>query len=304
LYLEVYPDIIFILNFILDYFLLYLLTKVNRKNSNIPRLIAGASVGAIFAVINAVFPWMNGAVRFILMYIAASVFMIWILFGRQKRMEFLKQIILLYLLTCFVGGLMNSIYYYTKFKLSLIYLENVNVFFDVSAAFILIMFLLIVPAVLLIIRLLRWYKYSTSETYEVELVLFGRSILTRGLMDSGNCLYDPIYKKPVMVVDNSLIEKLLPPQLWNEFMKAQRYVEGGSYDISQWDISREQLLRLRFVPYQSIGKTGMLIGINLDKILIHTGKETICTGKVTAAISENCLSSRDDYHVILHRGLM
>jgi stage II sporulation protein GA (sporulation sigma-E factor processing peptidase) len=81
LYLEVYPDIIFVLNFFLDSFLLYLLVKVNRKRCNIPRLLAGACTGGIFAVINAVFPWMNVMIHFILMYIVASVLMIWILFG-------------------------------------------------------------------------------------------------------------------------------------------------------------------------------------------------------------------------------
>jgi stage II sporulation protein GA (sporulation sigma-E factor processing peptidase) len=205
---------------------------------------------------------------------------------------------MLFVITYFVGGLMNSIYYYTNFRLFLQSLGNGCVFSSIRIKLIVIMFLAIAPVVLFVLRLLQWYRSNALETYEVELVLFGRSIHTTGFMDSGNCLYDPVYKKPVMVVDHILMQKLLPPQLWREIEKAK------GYDFNQWNISREQLIRLRFIPYQSIGKTGVLIGINLDKVVIDTGNEVICSSKVTAAISENELSSREDYHVILHRGLL
>jgi stage II sporulation protein GA (sporulation sigma-E factor processing peptidase) len=298
LYLEVYPDVIFVLNFFLDSFLLYLLVKVNRKRCNIPRLLAGACMGGIFAVINAVFPWMNAIVHFILMYIVASALMIWVLFGKQKWTQLLRQIVVLFVITYFIGGVINSIYYHTNFRLFLLNLGNGCVFSSIRAKMIGFLFLVTVPVVLFVLRFLQWYRSNFMETYEVELVLFGHSIHTTGFLDSGNCLYDPVYKNPVMVVDSILMQELLPPQLWREIEKAK------GYDFGQWNISREQLIRLRFIPYQSIGKKGVLIGIKLDKVMIHSGNEIICRGKVIAAISENDLSSRENYHVILHRGLL
>jgi stage II sporulation protein GA (sporulation sigma-E factor processing peptidase) len=131
-----------------------------------------------------------------------------------------------------------------------------------------------------------------------------RKVITMGLMDTGNCLYDPIYKRPVMVIEDSLMEELLSTEFRKELEEAKNYVQGNNFDISGLNMESEHLLRLRFVPYTSVGKTGMMIGLILDKVLIHTGKETICNEKVTVAICDNQLSTKENYHVILHTGLI
>lgn len=302
MYLEVYPDIIFILNFIVDFILISLLKMVNRKSSSILRKIGAASIGAIMAVMVSIFPWMNVLLRFLLMYVVASVLMICLAFGRLKLMDMVKQVVALYLITYFVGGLINSIYYHTNFKNYMIDLGNGLVFSDISLKFIIITFLIIIPVSIILHRFYLWYQSNAPLTYEVELIFDGQKIKTNGLMDTGNCLYDPIYKRPVMVVENSLMEELLSPENNKSLNEAKQYVEANKNDTSQWNINTELELRLRFVPYQSIGKKqGMLVGLVLDKVLIHTGKETICNERVTAAVCDNQLSTKEDYHVILHK---
>jgi stage II sporulation protein GA (sporulation sigma-E factor processing peptidase) len=305
LYLEVYPDIIFILNFFIDFILLFLLKRVNRKRSNVPRLIGAAAIGATFAVVISIVPWMNVIVRFIIMNLIAAMLMLRIAFGKLEKSDLLKQVIVLYLITYFVGGLMNSIYYHTNFRLYLMKMGDTLIFSNISWKFVIVLMLLLVPVILFILWLLRCYQNNVRETYEVELFLENRSVHTKGLMDTGNCLYDPIYKKPVMVIENSLLEELLSTEFRKDLKSAKYYMEGNDFNIGQWDIGCEHLLRLRFVPYQSIGKSqGMMLGLLLDKVLIHTGKETICNEKVTAAICDNHLSTKDDYHVILHKELL
>ncbi|NLP34735.1 MAG: sigma-E processing peptidase SpoIIGA [Clostridiales bacterium] len=304
MYLEVYPDIIFILNFFVDLFLLFLLKLVNKKSSSLPRFLLAAAVGALFAVFTGIFPWMNVVIRFLLMNVVASVVMIRICFGKLMATDLLKQTIVLYLITYFVGGMINSIYHYTDFKLYIMNLGNGIAFSNFSWRFITILLLIIMPLILIILWILRWYQRNSLDTYDVDLVLFDRCVHTTGLMDSGNCLYDPIFKRPVMVMENTLVKELLTPEFYKEFEKAKSYVEGNNFDMNGWNISEEHILRLRFIPYQSIGKSGVMIGINLDKVMINTGKETICNEKVTAAISDNILSSKNKYQVILHKGLM
>lgn len=304
MYLEVYPDIIFILNFFVDLFLLFLLKLVNKKSSSLPRFLLAAAVGALFAVFTGIFPWMNVVIRFLLMNVVASVVMIRICFGKLMATDLLKQTIVLYLITYFVGGMINSIYHYTDFKLYIMNLGNGIAFSNFSWRFITILLLIIMPLILIILWILRWYQRNSPDTYDVDLVLFDRCVHTTGLMDSGNCLYDPIFNRPVMVLENTLVKELLTPDFYKEFKKAKSYVEGNNFDMNEWNISEEHILRLRFIPYQSIGKSGVMIGINLDKVMINTGKETICNEKVTAAISDNILSSNAKYQVILHKGLM
>jgi stage II sporulation protein GA (sporulation sigma-E factor processing peptidase) len=303
LYLEVYPDVIFILNFIIDFIFLFILKKVNRKSSSILRLAGAAAAGAVSAVIIGIYPWMNEIIRFLFLNIAASILMVVIAFGRLKLTDLFKQVVVFYLITYFVGGFMNSIYYYTDIRLLLISLGNGLFFSNMSWKFILIVLFILTPAVVFFIWLFRWYRANSPQTFEVELVMEERRILTRGLMDTGNCLFDPIYKKPVMVIENALMEELLTPDFLREFMEAKSYLKENDFDKVRLNMENEHLLRLRFVPYQSVDKKGMMIGLILDKVLIHTGKETICNEKVTAAICDNCLSTKDNYHVILHTGL-
>jgi len=282
-----------------------MLKKVNRKRSNILRLIGAAATGAFFAVFVGIFLWMNVMIRFLLMNVAAAVLMLFIAFGRLKLTDLLKQVITLYLLTYFVGGLMNSIYYHTNLRLYLLNLGNSLSFSNISWNFVITVMLLMIPTILILIYLSRWYHSNVRETYEVELIIENRSIHTTGLMDSGNCLYDPIFRRPIIVVESSLMKELLSDEFNKDIENAKKYLDGNNLNTDQWDIGKEHVLRLRFIPYQSIGKSqGMMLGLLLDKILIHTGKETICNEKVTAAICDNHLSTKDDYHVILHKELM
>jgi stage II sporulation protein GA (sporulation sigma-E factor processing peptidase) len=305
LYLEVYPDIVFILNFFIDFILLLLLKRVNRKNSKMIRMIGAAALGALIAAIVSIFPWMNVVIRFVLMNVVASILILLSAFGRMKKADLLKQMIALYLITCFAGGLINSIYYYTNLRLYLMNFGNALTFSSMSWEFVIGVMVFLVPATRFLLWMLRWYKSNDRETYEIELFFDNRSIHTKGLMDTGNCLYDPVFKKPVMVMENALLRDLLPEEFLNDMENANKYVNGNALTENLWDTGSEYANRIRFIPYQSIGKAkGMMIGLMLDKILIHTGKETICNEKVTAAICDNHLSTKDDYHVILHKELL
>ncbi len=304
MYLEIYPDIVFILNFCFDFILIYLLKRVNRKNSKLLRMLAASGIGGAIAVIVSIFPWMNVILKLFLLYAAGAVLMIIVAFGRMKWSDLLKQFIVLNLITYFVGGLMNSIYYHTNLRLYLLNLGNGIRFSNIKMIYVGVAMIGIMVISFVILRLLRWYQKHAPETYEVDLVLDGRSISTRGLMDTGNCLHDPIYKRPVMVIENSLLEGLVTPEFAKELEEAKHYLEGNELDTSRWNIGEESLLRLRFIPYRSVDKSGMLLGIKLDKVLIHTGKETVCNERVTAAFCDNRLSTRDEYHVILHKELL
>jgi stage II sporulation protein GA (sporulation sigma-E factor processing peptidase) len=278
---------------------------VNKKSSSWKRLIGAAASGAVFAVIVGIFPWMNIIVRFVLMNVVAAIIMLFIAFKRMKMADLFKQVITLYLITYSIGGLINSIYYHTDFKLYLMNLGNALTFSNISWRFIISVILLLIPVVLLIFWLYRRCQSEVRETYEVELFLENRSIHTKGFMDTGNCLYDPVFKKPVMVIESSLLEHLLSTEFCKDLDQAKQYLDENADGIMQLDIKDEHLRRLRFIPYQSIGKTqGMMLGLLLDKILINTGTQKICNEKVTAAICDNHLSTKEDYHVILHKDLV
>ena len=305
MYLEVYPDIIFILNFFLDLIILQILKKISRKKSSVGRRIAGACVGALAAVLLGIFPWMNIILRFIIINVVASVLMLLLAFGTMKVADLIKQAITLYLITYVLGGLINSIYYYTNMRLHLIHFGNSIIFSNISGKFIMVIAILLLPVLVLLIWLYRVYHSRDREVYDVELIYQKGRIITRGFFDSGNCLYDPIFKKPVIIIENSLLNELLTPEQHRVYELLRIGTDPSEADPSGKECQAMPTLSLRMIPYQSIGKQhGIMPGLVLDKVLIHKGTEIRCNEKVTAAICDNRLSTREEYHIILHKDLI
>lgn len=310
----------FVLNFFMDLLLLILVKSVNRKLCKIWRLMLAAATGGLCAVFISLLPWLNyitdtqsrtGLLRGIqvAMKLLAMLAMILIAFGRMKWTDFFKQGISLFLITYFVGGLMNSLYYDTNLKLYLLNLGNTVVFSNISIIFIAAVMIGVLFLAAGLLFLWRLYCRRDKEVYKVELSYEGRRIQTSGLFDTGNCLFDPLYHRPVIVVEREILKGLLSKEGLDEFENTKHYLEGrrseeemaASLEESE---TKKLLLRLRMIPYSSIGNAqGMMFGIMLDHVLIHTGKECLCCRRVTAAISDNQLSPKEEYHVILHKEL-
>ena len=305
MYLEVYPDIIFLLNFLLDFIILSLLKLVGKKDSKVIRRILAAAFGALIAAIAGIFPWMNIMVRFVIMNVGAAVIMLFLAFGRMKATELLRLGIMLYLVTYFFGGLLNSIYYQTNLKLDFIRLGN-TIISTIPSLYILLPALLLIPVFLLLYRLFQWYRQNIRDLADVEIYLNDKSIRTKGLIDSGNGLYEPVYGKPVIVMENGLLNELLPAEVCIELENMKGYMEGKDAAGDAYSgLLEDYGLHLKVIPYQSIGKSqGIMLGLVLDKILINQGKGAICNKNITAAICDNCLSTKEEYHVILHKELL
>lgn len=304
MYLEVYPDIIFIINFFMDLFLLYILKIINKKNSSLIKLLIASAVGGLSAALLGIFPWLNVIIRFVLMNIMTSLIMIRIAFGKLYLSDMLKQILVFYVITYFFGGLINSIYYYTDLIIIINKLGKGHYLSNLSWGSIILSIVIILPFLLALLWFYRWYRSNAREIYDMDLELFDKSIHIKGFMDSGNCLYDPINKKPVIVVEEEAIKELISAEIYMYLKEAKSYLELGKTDDRQWDINKENIPKLKFIPYSSVGKKGVLLGMNVDKVMIYTGKDVICNEKVIVAISNNLISPNKKYQAILHKGLM
>lgn len=303
MYIEVYPDVVFLINFCMDLLLIFLLKKVNKKKSAVIRMVISATAGACSAVLLSIYPFIDPIIKIIFFYGVTPFLMIFIAFGKLKLWDMVKQWIILNLITYFVGGFINSVYYHTDLRPFLVKLGQGTIFSDIPVAFIFITAGFVTVIALTVLWLYRMYQLHRPLIYDVELILKDRRVKTKGLMDTGNCLYDPIRGKPVMIMENTLMDELMSPEIKQDMELAKSYMEGKISDISQENYI-DKMASFSFIPYRSVGKSGMLLGIRLDKVMIYTDKETICNEKVTAAICDNPLTSKKDYHVILHKGLL
>ena len=121
-------------------------------------------------------------------------------------------------------------------------------------------------------------RYHTAGECEAEVFLFWgeTSMMFRGLVDTGNHLREPLTGRPVSILDVKCAEKLLG--------------EG-------W----EQQKGFFLIPYHSIGREhGWMQGITIDKMYVSTGSGQWEIRKPLFAISNERVSLRDSYQVILN----
>ena len=303
MYLEVYPDIIFILNFLLDYILLFLVKKINKRESSLLRRMIASAFGALIAAIVGMNPWMNRFVRFFVMNIATSSIMLMIAFGRLRKSEMLKQMLVLYLITYTAGGLINSLYYHTNIRMQLITIGNRLIYSNLSIKYIMAAALISLAFSVFFIWMIRKYRSKPGAYLKTELRYGDNRIFTKALRDTGNSLCEPISGKPVIILEKPLLFDLLSKEQQEEFNMIEKIYYGKG--VIQENLDGIHTLSVRIIPYQSIGKPqGILPGLVIDKVLIHTDNETICIENVIAAICENQLSAKKDYQVILHKDMV
>lgn len=315
LYLEVYIDVIFIINFIMDILLLLIVKKILKCKSGVIRLTTGACIGALGACILSVVPRLNGFVQFLAVYVILCSAMILTAFGFTSLKATVKAIVMLYITTFFLGGVINSLYYHSMMGYYFEELIQGRLFQNQSMTFFVFAGCAGAVAVLIFIITLKNLRSGDLKIYETELSYGDQSIRIIGLLDTGNNLYDPIYGKPVIITEFSALEPLLTVQQRNLLHNMLDTIDGkhtcfdekgnSSEDSSILRDEADEHFNVMMIPYHSIGrKYGMLPAIVMNRVVITNGKEKLYSEKVFTAVSRDKLSKLNEYQVILHRGIM
>lgn len=147
------------------------------------------------------------------------------------------------------------------------YMETMSLFFVIAAA---------AYAVLKGIQRL-WENLLREQKMicEVLLIQDEKRCRARGLMDTGNLLTDSVTKEPVCVAD---------PQLISTFL-------GENPDNNG--------LKLHYLPYQSVGGSGVMPVIRIQQMQI-TQRKVIQVENPLIAISSGKLSEEEEYQMILN----
>jgi len=314
LYLEVYIDVIFLINFVMDIILLQIVKRILKCSSTKFRMFCGAAVGAGGACILAIVPNLNELVQFLTSYIIICFAMIAISYHQINWKSRIKAVILLYITTFFLGGLMNSLYYYSKLGYYFRELIQGKLFQNRNTTYLAFTFLVGLATVPFFIETLRGFRRGNSELYQVEMSYQDKSVRMVGLLDTGNSLYDPIYGKPVLIAEYSSLKPLLSVHQANMLQIMLDTVEGNldstnkkesPLESSFYNEKLEDRFNIMIIPYHSIGKkNGMLPAIEMNRVVIWNGEEQISNEKVLTAVSGNRLSRQSEYQVILHRDIM
>lgn len=290
----IYIDIIWLDNFVMNYIILWASSKITKNKTPLYRLLAASLIGATYAVILVVFntPILNGwSIKIIL-----SLIMLLIGFKFTSLGELFRLMAVFYGVTFAFGGGALALYFFTEDILSMekgvFYIKN----FPVK--------ILIMSSLLLVILITTiWPRIhskliSYNLTYNVKINYNGMDFTLNALLDTGNSLYDPITKSPVIIVEYTKIKHALPLEIRDFF---QNNKELDMDFLSETLKDTDFIKRIRLIPYYAVGKAeGLLLGFRPDKVLICLDGNWREYQDVVVAIYNDKLSRDEHYHALIH----
>ncbi len=283
----IYMDVFFMVNLVMDIILLKLAAFYIKPQTTFVRCLAGGVAGSLITCLSLLLTYEHMMIHMLVSYIFTVVVMVFATYGKCSVKQMVKRAGCLYFITVFMGGAMNLVYDYTYFGymlhgiISAAYANPVNILymcFFTGVSYI---------AMRILLYVVKRAK-SSSEPVMVRVVMKGKSIVIKGLIDSGNSLTDPYFGKPVHIV---------------EYDAVQRILEGV-------DIHKE---KYRLVPFHSLGKkNGLVEVIEIDELAV-LGEEGVNTTNDSCRYREekpaiglyySPLSGSDEFNMLLHKNIL
>ncbi|MCI9233466.1 MAG: hypothetical protein HFH08_02565 [Bacilli bacterium] len=193
--MKIYLDLIMILNFLFDFFLLMGVSIILRRNVSINRLLKGAFFGGL----SILFLFLNvNSFELFLLKIMISIIMVILTFGFRDIRYTFKNLFYLYSASMILGGFL----YYLNVEFS--YKQEGIVFYHNGLSINYIVLLMVSPIILFIyVKQGIYLKNNYSNYYQIDLFFDKNRVLhCNGFLDSGNHLVEPYGHKPIILIDH------------------------------------------------------------------------------------------------------
>lgn len=297
---EIYADVVFVINLAMDFFILFITGKIFRKKMRLLRLILGAATASIlYCVMIFITPfsvWLN-----IFSSVAIISCGIFVGFYPFSKREFIKLLVTAHIVAFAVGGCTMALTYYTDISKTIgnavsVTVQNFSV--KVLIASVCVSYV----GLKLIIAMVQKYSLQKQVFYQFYICLAGKKTEMTGLVDTGNSLVEPISGFPVIVAEYMALKDILPS---NAFIMFENKRDDDLQTVSEQFADGVLVNRIRFIPYLSLGeKNGVLIGFRPDMVEIVHGKKIETKKNVIIGICNFKLSGEGDYGALINPALV
>ncbi|MDY3846100.1 MAG: sigma-E processing peptidase SpoIIGA [Eubacteriales bacterium] len=265
-----YADVLFLINFCMDFFSLYLTAKILRMRYKIYFMILACTIAGVYSVISVIYSG-NGIFGYIIDFLAAFVITYVAFFGIKNLRTYMKITAVFYLTSFLLGGIITVLY---RLLNEVVKSGNISEPDGVLKAIIFIL-LGAISAVCINISNRILHDAIKARSVSLKLTIDSKKTTVEALVDSGNFLRDPISGKQVIVVSMQAVEQMLPFDI-------RRIIKSDCFDVS--DISPGSAKRIRLIPARGIGGTKTYIGISPDEIEVLEGNKKAYTINALIAV--------------------
>ncbi len=281
---EVYLDLTFLVNFIMDYMILWATAKLTGKAADYRRFVAVAALGGLYGIGNLIpktailYSW-PAKILFSLMFM-------WLAFRPTGWEDIKKTLTAFYGISFVAAGATNALAYQ---------MNQINPGRNFSYWW------LLAGIICSVFIAYQAEKYLSTKLlpallrYRVELHFGTTTCRGKGFLDTGNHLRDPLTKRPVVVAEYSLIKDCIPAD-------CQAAIENSKdqNDVLEALSESSWAHRLRLIPFSSIGqKSGMMVGFRCDEILIDPDQTQVLYKNLVVGIYLDKLAAEDDYQLLI-----
>ncbi len=256
-----YIDSIFLLNLVMDLYLLTLTCRILGKTATYSRIFAGSVIGAAGYCTILCLPGLTYMLKVLLGMLPLGAFMIKISCRTKGIKELLRGEGYLFSVSFLIGGFII----FLKAKVPFLNGQGDTVSVTAGIGFI---------GFVICRKVIERYQRKKREHF-CRVLLPGDEgmVEVMALIDTGNGLTEPISKKPVAILEENEWKKL---KIW---MKPEKY---------------------KIIPYHSIGRErGMLEGYEIDALEIKSDAGDKRFDKVIIAIFKGKISQKGSYQMIL-----
>lgn len=270
---KIYMDVLFIINFIIDYILLSVTSFFAKKTPKLFRICSAAAIGGIFSA--AAFFMQTNAIFSLFFAFSVAFLMIAVAFGAKKASVLLKDTSVFFLVSTAASGIGFGITFSGKINNTAV---NNGIFYaDINAYTLLLIFVVSVILIHSATGYIRKQKIKSCFLYNVTIEKYGKSVSDVAFYDSGNFLSDPISQKSVLIAEWQTVSDLF------EENKVTEAIVNHPKDFL-------------YIGCRSLGNTTGMYAFSPDSV--HSD-EINMREQILVAITENTLDKEGTYRMIL-----
>lgn len=271
----IYGDILFLVNFSMDYLALYIASAILSHKSKGIRLIVASAIGGLYAVLTLFVSL--GPLPDLLAALVIPILMCRIVFGKRARCLW-RSVLLFALIGLLLGGVITALCHllaHISGSGRVLYSGDVRRLESELTPGLFTLFASL-SALLCAFggRLLR--KMPKGESASVHITHRGSTLHTDAFCDSGNLLFEPISGRPCIVLPFEQASSLLSPSALDAVRRGELPTQPDG-------------TRYRIVPCSTVGGRTLLVGFLPDACTVNGRPVSACVALDAAAVRDKAL---------------
>lgn len=262
--MDVYIEDVFIDNFLIDFVILFVTSKILRLNTKIWHLSLCACVGVGLALLNMIFS-LSGLMLFLYKFLCGALIVL-VLVPKAKPLKYITTYATFLFLTFLIGGACLAISFTFGQKTLITETGEFSYTLSLPLGVVLTIVCLTSWLIVQLIKSIKRKLAQTNFTFNAVINLHGKTAKTKAFLDTGNTLCDPNNFQPILFLCYKDFQKICDVPLPQILM-------------------RKQINELPNCHYLSVNT----VGNNANKILVFNVDEITLTQDKKSFVIKNAM---------------